>query len=105
MKGTRIYLTQTKLTWIYQKKEEKMSSSNQIVTAAEIAQMILLICKKKSGKNKNLENKFWGNKIETKNSLQKLKKKSNQIKNKENQKFKKKKIDFLFHFQMTSSFF
>ena len=53
--------------------------------------------KKKSGKNKNLENKFWGNKIETKNSLQKLKKKSNQIKNKENQKLKKK-IDFLFHF-------
>ena len=49
--------------------------SNQIVTAAEIAQMILLICKKKKlGKNKNLE-KFWGNKIETKNSLQKLKKK------------------------------
>ena len=46
--------------------------------------------KKKSGKNKNLENKFWGNKIETKNSLQKLKKKSNQIKNKENQKLKKK---------------
>ena len=81
--------------------------SNQIVTAAEIAQMILLICKKKkkkSGKNENLENKFWGNKIETKNSLQKLKKKSNQIKNKENQKLKKK-IDFLFHFQMTSSFF
>ena len=78
--------------------------SNQIVTAAEIAQMILLICKKKSWKNKNLENKFWGNKIETKNSLQKLKEKSNQIKNKENQKLKKK-IDFLFHFQMTSSFF